>query len=222
MPIISGALSARVWRVTEALPPQFGESFERNLKRHAFKPISTEHGHLRSMGWVNIRQVLDANVTMKKAMFDNVLALALRVDRITINQRLFRATLAQEIAKALREKGQSGGLTREQRSAIEDDVRMKLLREQVPSMSVYEMAWQLESGSVYFAATGDKLNAEFSELFTQTFNVGIEPQFPFLRAQHWAKKARRQRDLLELLPAPFSPAAPAEVVVVGAGEEEEG
>lgn len=220
MPILAGSLSTRVWRVTDALPPQFSDTFERNLKRYAFKPINADKGQLRSMGWVNIRQVLDANLTMKKVLFDNVIALALRVDRVAINQRLFRATLAQEIAKALREKRESGGLTREQRTAIEDDVRMKLLKEQPPSMSVYEVAWHLESGNVFFSATGDKLNAEFSDLFTETFNMSLEPQFPFLRAQRLAKKARIEQELLELLPSPFSPQAPAEVVVMPVAEEE--
>lgn len=218
MPIIAGSLSARIWRVTDALPPHFNETFERNLKRYAFRPINPEKGDLRSVGWVNIRQVLDANLRLSKALYNNIIAVALRVDTITINQRLFRATLAQEVAKAMREKGREA-INREQRSALEEDVRLQLLKNQPPSMSIYEVAWHLESGLVFFGATGDKLNAEFSDLFTETFAVAIEPQFPFLRAQRWAKKQRQERDLLELLPAPFSPRAPAEVFEVAETEE---
>lgn len=171
------------------------------------------------MGWVNLRQVLDTRLTPTKVLFHNVIALALRVDRITINQRLFRATLAQEIAKVLRERRHER-ITREQRTAIEDQVRNELIKNQPPSMAIHEMGWHLESGRVLFGATGDKINAEFSELFTQTFSVRIEPQFPFIRAERWAKRQNQERDLLEALPAPFSPRAPAEVVVVGEDEPE--
>lgn len=212
MPITAGSLSARLWRTTEPLPARFDEIFERNLKRHAFKPVSIEHGRLRTLGWVNIRQPLDANLTLKKALMRNIIALGLRVDKIAINQKLFRATLAEEIAKALRAKSHGEKLADEQRLVIEDKVRQDLLKAQPPSMAVYEMAWQLESGLVVFGASGNKANQEFSELFAETFNVSIEPQFPFIRAQRWAKRQRAERELQEVLPAPFSPRAPRDVI----------
>lgn len=220
MPILTGSLSARVWRVTDPLPAQFAEDFEKSLRRHAFRPIDTDKGHARSFGWVNIRQVLDSNLSMKKALFRNIIALALRVDRIAINQRLFRATLAQETAKVLREQ-KVERISREQRQAIEEQVRNKLFKEQPPSMSIYEWSWHLETGLVFFGATGDKLNQEFADLFTQTFSLGIEPQFPYFRAQRWARRQKVERELMELLPAPFSPSAPAEVIeVISRGEED--
>lgn len=219
MPILTGSLSARLFRVLEPLPPGFAEEFDKNLRRHAFRPPDPEKGQLRAMGWVNIRQVLDARLSLNKTLFDGVIAVALRVDRIVINQRLFRATLAEEVAKVLRGR-QREGLGREQRAALEEQVRLKLLRAQSPAMSIYEMAWHMERGLVFFAATGDKLSAEFADLFTQTFSLSLEPLYPFLRAQRWARRQRSERDLLELLPAPFSPKAPLEVVEIAPGEEE--
>lgn len=214
MPISNGTLSGRFFRVVEPLPPQFDQTLERNLKRYAFQPVNPEKGQLRSMGWVNVRQMLDTRLTPEKVMFDGTIAVGLRIDKITINARLFRATLAEEIAKALREQ-KVKNISREQRAALEDQVRQKLIAQQVPGTTLHEMAWNLERGLICFTGGGDKLNTEFQDLFMETFQVSVEPQFPFYRAQRYAVRQHVERELLELLPSPFSADAPAQVVEVG-------
>jgi hypothetical protein len=211
MPLTAGTLSGRVWRVIDALPANFKDLFERNLVRHAFRPIDPEKGELQSLGWVNIRQLLDSRLTLEKVLFRNEILLALRLDRLAINQRVFRATLRQEIGKKLREVGREQ-LTREERLVLEDKVRMDLIKRTQPSTAVYEIAWHLESGLVVFGSTGEKLNGSFSDLFSETFQVSVEPQFPYLRAQRWAARQGAEQQLLELLPAPFSPVAPVDTV----------
>jgi len=179
--------------------------------------IDPAKGEMRSMGWVNIRDVLDSDLKMDKVLFNNVIAMGLRVDHISINPRMFRAMLAKEVKKA--SHGRESRLTDEQRLAVEEQVRLEMLRNQPPSMGVYEMAWKLESGHVFFGAIGNKINIEFSEWFTETFSISLEPQFPFLRAERWAKQQHAERELREVLPSPFSPEAPVEVIEVGSDEE---
>lgn len=222
MPLTAGTLTTRVFRVIDALPPNFKEMFERNLGRHAFRPIDPERGELQSMGWVNIRQMLDSRLKLEKVLFQNTILLALRVDRLAINQKLFRALLAEEIGKALREARDKGreNLSREERAVIEDKVRLDLIKRTQPNTAVYEAAWQLERGVVFFCSTSERLCLSFADLFTETFQVSIEPQFPFLRAQTWAERQNLGHELLELLPAPFSPEAPVDVVEVQMEGEE--
>lgn len=219
MAITHGSLSARVWRVTEALPPHFQETFERNIKRYAFKPINADKGETHSVGWVNPRQVLDHNLNLNKVLMNNTIVIAYRLDRITLNARAYKATLFQETQKAEREvKPQS--LTSDQREALKDKVKLDMLKVQSPSMAVYEIAWKLETGLVFFGASGAKLNENLADLFTQTFGVGLEPQLPYIRGERWAKRQKLDRELREVLPAPFSPEAPAEVVTVEPTESE--
>jgi hypothetical protein len=219
MPLTSGSLSARVWRVLDPLPPNFAEMFERNLSRHGFRPIDPEKGELQSIGWVNIRQPLDSRLTMEKVLVRNHILLGLRLDKLSINQRIFRATLAQEIAKAVREKKRDS-LSSEERLVLEDKVRLDLIKRTQPATTIHEVAWKLESGQVWFTASSQRLAGIFSDLFAETFQVTIEPQLPFLRARAWAERQGCARELLELLPAPFSPRVPADVVEVLPGEEE--
>lgn len=219
MPITAGAVSGRVWRVVETLPPNFKEIFERNLARHAFKPIDPERGQLQAVGWVNIKQLLDSRLTLEKVLFRNLIALGLRVDRLAINQRVFRATLAQEIGKKLREKGKE--LSREEKLVIEDKIRLDLIKRTQPSTAVYELVWHLETGTVLFGSGSQKLGLIFSDLFSETFQVSVEPQLPYLRGQHWADRNRMGQELLELLPSPFSPEAPVDVVEAVQSDEKD-
>ena len=211
MPIIAGPLSARIWRVRDSLPPHFTDLFQQGLKRNAFRPIDTGKGQLRSMGWVNIRQILDSKMTVDKVLFRDVIAVALRVDRITINARVFRATLSEKIGAALREEKRKK-LTSEERGVIEEQVRMELANAQAPSTSIHEMAWHLESGVVFFGATSEHLNIAFADLFGQTFTLALEPQLPYLRAESWARKQGRESELAGLRPGAFSADAPSEVI----------
>ena len=220
MALINGSLTARVWRVMDTLPNGFKEMFERNLVRHAFKPIDPERGQLESIGWVNIRQPLDARLNLDKVMIRDHILLGLRADRLKINQRMFRATLAQEIGRKLREL-QREQLSREERLIIEDKVRLDLIKRTQPDTSIYEMAWRLESGQVWFGSTSQRLNNVFSDLFSETFQISIEPQYPYLRAQAWAQRQGLEGDLMEALPAPFSPEAPIEVIESTSKETEE-
>jgi DNA recombination-dependent growth factor C len=219
MALTAGPVTARLWRAVDRLPPNFKENFERNLQRHAFKPIDPERGQLQSIGWVNARQMLDARLTLDKVLFRNTIIVGLRADRMAINIKLFRATLAQEIAKVVRE--QQRRLSREERLVIEDKVRIDLLKRTSPSTQVYEMAWLLDQGLVFFSSCSQKMGMIFSDLFSETFQVTIEPQFPFMRAQAWADRQGLRQELLELLPSPFSPDAPREVIEARVGDDDE-
>lgn len=212
MPITNGSLSGRIWRVTEPLPPQFTDVFARNLKRFAFRPLDPQKGVPEEFGWVNVRQPLDSELTLNKAQFRNIIALALRVDRVSLNMRLFKAKLAQEIEQVVKSKPTREKLSDEQRAVIEEKIKVELLKNQTPSMSIYEMAWNMESGLVIFSASSERINAMFAELFSQTFNLSLEPQAPWFRAAKWAARQRADRALREALPSPFSPKAPAQIV----------
>jgi hypothetical protein len=208
MPLSAGVVTVRVWHVIDPLPAGFKDQFERNLKRHAFKDMDPEKGELQSIGWVNIQQILDARLNLKKVLFGNLIALALKVDKLIINQKVFRARLAEETARIILEK-KKDNLSKEERIVVEDKVRLDLIRNTQPATDVYEATWDLQKGVVFFGTTNERMNLAFSDLFTETFQVSLEPQFPYMRARRWAGKQGLDSVLLELLPAPFSPIAPA-------------
>jgi len=151
MPLTAGSLTTRIWRVLDPLPPNFKEIFERNLQRHAFKPIDPERGELSALGWVNIRQMLDSRLNLEKCWCATRSCCPCAWTGLAINQKLFRALLAEEIAKQLRERGREG-LSREERLVIEDKVRLDLIKRTQPATATYDVAWHLEKRAGFFSA----------------------------------------------------------------------
>ena len=207
MPLTSGSITCRAYFL--AVPPatkDFLDEGIRDMQRHAFHPPQAERGQVRSIGWVNPRNILDSKLTPEKILFEDFIVLGLRIDRITLNSRIVKARFNEAVREAIKERRKSG-LGREERVAILEKVKADLLAKQTPSTSIYEMAWNVKTHRVYFSATSESLNLEFCDLFSDTFHTSLTPFFPFLRAETKAKKEGMTEALLESLPARFSPLA---------------
>lgn len=202
MPLTSGAVTCRIYRVADPPRGDFIEGALRDLRRHAFRAVAADRGQDRSMGWVNPRNVLDAELTPDKVRFGDYLVLGLRIDKITVNARILKARFQQaaEEMTAAREKKR---LLRDERDALMERVRQEILSEQTPSTSLYEMAWDLESHVVYFSGTGESLNVEFADLFQETFHAGLILQVPYTRAQRHAAAQGQTEELENTRPARF-------------------
>ncbi|MBN1867282.1 recombination-associated protein RdgC [Candidatus Sumerlaeota bacterium] len=206
MPLSTGAVTCRAYTVAE--PPQgdFLSGLARDLQRHAFQPVQAARGQMRSIGWVNPRNILDIKLSPEKVRFEDYVVLGMRVDKVTVNARLLKAHYAEEATRVLREHRKKV-LGREERAALLEKVRLELAARQTPSTSLYEMAWNVRTHRVYFSATSQALNLEFCDLFSDTFHAGLTPLFPFLRAERKCKSEGRPEVLAEALPAQFCPTA---------------
>jgi DNA recombination-dependent growth factor C len=204
MPLTSGTVTCRVYTLSDRPKGQFLAEALAEAKRFAFRPPQAERGQTRSIGWVNIRNVLDADLNPEKMQFEDFVVLGLRVDKVSVNARVLKAHFMEAVQKALKEKRKTQ-LGREERAALLEQVRTRLLAKQTPSTSVYEMAWNTKTHRVYFAATSESLNAEFCDLFHDTFHSTPIPLFPYLRAETKSKREGTMAELLESDAALMSP-----------------
>lgn len=216
MSLTSGAITARPYIVTT--PPEAGflDEIETDLQRYAFKPVKPEQSPT-SMGWVHPRDVLDTDLTVDKVLFEDFLVLGLRVDKLSVNSRLLKAHFNIERNKFLKDRG-AKKLSRDERSALLERVKLSLMKESSPSTSFYEMAWNLRTHHVYFSGTSQTLNQEFSDLFGETFHVRIMPLLPYIRATQIAERDGLKEDLLAADPARLAPGN--DVRVAGISEED--
>ncbi len=203
MPITIGTLSCRLFRVDGKPPTNFRDTYPLQIKRYAYHPPKVEEGEMRSMGWVNPRRILHTDMTLDEVLLDEWLILALRIDKITLNGRLFKARVFEEMDRVRKEK-QRDRLSRDERVALQNQVQMEMAKRQTPSTAIQEMAWNLRSGQVVFTATGDKLCLEFQEYFSETFSLALEPLCPYIRAEVVARNRSLQSELLSSQPAAFS------------------
>ena len=205
MGLTSGAITCRSYRLAAPPPKGFLTEIGMDLKRHAFRPVRVDRSP-RSLGWVNARDVLDTDLTVEKVVYEDFLVLGLRVDRVTLNTRLLKAHFNRELVKALRERRKKQ-LSRDERAALLERVRLELMAKQTPSSSFYEMAWNLLTHHVYFSATSSSLNIEFCDLFSDTFHVAPLPLFPFVRADAKARSEGLAEELLASQAARFASAS---------------
>jgi len=203
--LTAGAITCRVYRLSEAPPPDFLEKAEADLRRHAFKPVNVDRAP-RSFGWVRAQDVLDTDVRIENSMYDDYLVLGLRVDKVSVNARLVKAHFQRAAEERMRQTGRDR-LGREEKAALLDRTRRELLAKQTPATSFYEAAWNTREHRVYFSATSENLNREFSDLFQDTFHVAILPQYPYLRAEAVAEARGLAEELARSKPEIFSPLA---------------
>lgn len=200
MPFLNGSMSFREYKVEGAFPPNYRKSFEDGLKRYAFRPPQPARGETRAAGWVNPRNLLDAELTFPKLLIDDYLFLALRVDRLALNPKLFKARLVERALAKAKELGKKR-LPKADKEALADVLRREMLEETSPTTNVYEFVWHLERARLFFASSSDKLNVEFSELFEECFDLALTPQLTYLRAKDWADSHGKDNALDILAPS---------------------
>ncbi|MCX8036289.1 MAG: recombination-associated protein RdgC [Candidatus Sumerlaeia bacterium] len=203
MPITHGSVSLREFLVEGELETGWEREAATMLSRYAFRPIAVEKGELRAAGWVNPRQVLDNDVSLDALRVGPWVLLALRQDRLALNARLFRAQRAIALAEAAA-KAKKTRLTKNERQAVEEQVKLGMLKKQTPSTAIIEAAWHPERGVVHVAASSEAAAQIFAELFSVTFGLNLVPAVAAIRALKWAESAGCSDRLAELSPAVFA------------------
>jgi len=223
-PLTHGSVSLRAFYVEGEPAPDWERACATPLARYAFRPAAIEKGETRSVGWVNPRQVLDADVTLEKLRVGPYVVLALRQDRLALNARIFRARRDLAVAEALRQAGKAH-LSKNERQAVEEQVRLEMLRRQTPATQIVEAAWRPDEAVVYAAATSDAAAVMFMELFALTFERTLVPAVAGIRLTRWTEARGLGDRLTELVPATFTTgaaAAHADLVEVLAEAEGDG
>lgn len=218
-PLTHGSATLREFYVDGDRPENW-RAFETPLSRYAFRPIAIDKGETRSAGWVNPRQVLDNDVSLDKLKVGPWLLLALRQDRLALNARIFRARrdLAMTEAAAKAKKTQ---LSKNERQAVEDKVKLDMLRAQTPSTQIIEAAWHPDEEVVYVAAASEAITLVFSDLFVATFGLTLMPGVAGIRSLRWAESNGCADRLDELTPSVFGSTFSARMAEIQSDNDEE-
>lgn len=204
MPITMGTLTCRCFTVSGRPPADFRETYPLQIQRNAYRPPDPERGHMRSIGWVHPVRILDSEFDFDSILFGARMVLGLRIDSISINNRIYKARLFDEMA-AHREKTKRPRLTRDEKNSIEEALQIQMAKAQTPASVFHELAWNLKTGEALFTGLSDKLCMEAQELFNETFELSLEPKLPYLRAEAIAGKLGLKAELIACQPADLAP-----------------
>jgi DNA recombination-dependent growth factor C len=135
-----------------------------------------------AFGWVAIHDPLVLDLAPSDVFFQQYVLLGFRYDRRVAPAKLVRL----ETRRAEEERKQAQGLERLARAVrreIKEEIAARLLLRALPSPSLFECAWDLERGCVYFTGKSRAPREAFQALFRETTGVAPIPVIPYLAAE---------------------------------------
>jgi len=184
MPLLSGAMGARRYRVLGAPDPIDRDGMLELLAEHAFhEPPSAAKGG-ENHGWVSLHNLCVTEFTHEDCYVQQYLCFGLRMDRKAIPAKLLRALLDLRCKAWMDETGRERVPAAVKRE-IREQLELELFPRQLPTVSVQDVCWDLNTNLVWFFNNGNKANEIFRIHFARTFSVDTQPVGPLhLLADH--------------------------------------
>ncbi|GAU07964.1 recombination-associated protein RdgC [Desulfoplanes formicivorans] len=183
MSILAASTSLTRYRIVEEVPKELWAEVNERLRTFAFRDID-ETADERSFGWVCFDNMLDEQWKTAPPEKGAYLAFSLRIDTRRIPAAVLKkhVQLAMEHQLELMKAQGKKFLTRDQKTEIKEQVKLKLRARTLPIPAYFNVVWDTDKQLVYLGNTTDKVKELFEELFTKTFGLNLEPQTPFFQA----------------------------------------
>lgn len=102
---------------------------------------------------------------------------SLRIDTRRVPGSLLKVELAEKVAAEQAATGRKF-VTKERKAELKEHVRLRLLSKALPVPALYDCAWDMDSGEIWFTGTSDRATTAFLDLFERAFGVRPAPYMP--------------------------------------------
>ncbi len=183
MGLLNATCSYSRFTILDPVPKELWQEIPAKLKQFAFQDID-EIPEERAWGWVCFEDMLDTDWHSAPPEKADYFAFALRLD----TRRIPAAVLKKHLQMALHEEHsrmETQGkkfVSRERRTELRDQVRLRLMQRFLPIPAVFDVVWSPENNMVYLASTQTKLIDLFVNHFTLTFGLHLEQLMPYALA----------------------------------------
>lgn len=192
------------------------------ISRRTFRPFDADAvAEKQVCGWVAIHDPLAVHVDPGDLFYQQFLVVGFRFDKRAVPGKLMwleRRRLEEE-RKAERGIPRLGAAARRE---IKDEVEARLLVRALPAPRLFDCAWNLQNGRVYFSGKQKAARDAFVDLFRETFGIQPMPMIPYVAAEHVGLSARAVEAVRAVEPASLVGSQPdprAEVPRLLLGEE---
>lgn len=208
MPILSGALSVRRFRVVGTVADGWRDRFRDNLQEQAFKDNPIEVGKEEREGWVQIHNLLETSFEdFDKWLYNDLILLALRVDKKALPAKLFKATCEKAFAEWCEENGRKR-CPKDVREEIQDRIEGDWLKRALPKVSTVELCYNLKDEYVILHSLSETAADRVRKRFLATFGLRLVPWSPL----DGLEDAELREALLDSAPAMVGDPHAAEVM----------
>jgi hypothetical protein len=154
------------------------------IARHAFQEDDETGLHREeASGWVAIHDPMVTYFDTTDVFFQQYLLVGFRYDKRSVPAKL----AWMERRQAERERRERDGLERltlSIRREIKEEVTHRLMQKALPVPRLFECAWNLDTGVIYFTTRTGTVQDAFQTAFRQTFGLTPTPMIPYLTAEH--------------------------------------
>lgn len=172
------------------------------VRRRAFRELGDDGGTPHAWGWVGVHDPLATELTPTDLFFQHFLVVGFRYDRRAVPAKLLALERRREEAALAAERGVER-IGRAARKQIKVDVETRLLMRALPVPRLFDCAWNLATGRVYFSGKLRAAREAFCEVFAETFGVAAVPMIPYLAAEHLELGAHAVEAVRAVAPARF-------------------
>ena len=175
------------------------EAMAAAVSRRAFRELDGGDA-VQSSGWVAVHDPLVTELAPADLFFQQYLVVGFRWDRRAVPAKLLQ--LERRRAEETRRSESDGGrLGREARKQIRAEVEARLIVRALPAPRLFDCAWNLDTGHLYFTGRARAACEAFADLFRATFAVAPVPMIPYLAAGRLGLPARLVEALRAVEPA---------------------
>ncbi|WP_035065618.1 recombination-associated protein RdgC [Nitratidesulfovibrio termitidis] len=199
MGFLNASSSFTRFRIADPVPATLWPTLPDKLKQFCFRDIDNTSDE-RSWGWVCFDDMLDTAWRTAPPEKGGYIAFSLRQD----TRRIPAAVLKKHLSLALREeeaRNKEQGkkfISRERKKELKEQTRLRLMSRFLPIPAEFNVLWAIDTGIIYFASTQSKMLDLFSDYFTLTFDLHLEPLTPYALAASMLDEAAMTRlDTLE-------------------------
>jgi recombination associated protein RdgC len=183
------------------------EAFADAVARRTFREIEAGlAGNKQAFGWVGIHDPLAIALSTADLFFQQYLVVGFRFDKWAIPAKLLwlERRRVEEQRKAERGVPRLGAATRRE---IKEEIEARLMLRALPTPSLFDCAWNLETGRVFFSGKQKAARDCFVDLFRETFGITPMPLIPYLAAEYVGLSAQAVEAVRAVEPANLVPAA---------------
>lgn len=182
MGFISGTASFVRYQVEGEIPSDFWEFAAKRIALYSFKDIDDSYEE-KSAGWVSVVNMFDTEFAYASYAAGDYIALSMRVDERKISPAILKKFCFKE-EERIKKQRQLPRLNRSQKLEIKENIKLMLTKKAMPAPAVYDLAWNLGESTLLFFSTNRVAQAQFEELFKETFGLAVVLQVPYLTAAH--------------------------------------
>jgi hypothetical protein len=180
--VFSGSISYSKFLARGDVPKRFQAPFMKAIRLRTFAPLEIDSEEDSSVGFCAPGDPLDLALDQSKVIFNQYVALGLRIDQWRIPRTLFRSHFDTAQAE-LRARLGKEKLSKKDKDELKFRIQRRLRKKVIPSMRAFDLLWDVERRVVLFWNRSPRLKEELMATFELAFRLRLDEVSPYVAAK---------------------------------------